>query len=682
MKLLVMLAAGVAAGVISAYGGTAAARVYLAEPGIWDRMSAGHGRSYTVGGTNVFTCAPSALYLATDGHARAFHATGDVVSKACPARGVFRVFAENRLVFESAEVSKTSGPVRIDADLAGARWVKLEVYGTHQPYALDVAWQNAYFEMAPGRRPHDIGDLSRQLGVLTPPEGASPRINSPARFGVRPGSPLFYRVPVVGRRPMATSVTGLPPGAGYDAAAQLITGRVVRAGTYRLTLAARNAAGAAQKAFDLVVGEKIALTPPIGWNSWNAFADKVTAREVRRTAELLQQLGLLEHGWAYLTIDDGWQLPVKDFPPDARRTADGTVKSNALFGDMKALADYVHARGLKIGLYSSPGPVTCANFEGSWRHEFQDARTYAEWGYDYLKHDWCSYSSVAFGEGTERWLFPYLIMSHALRASGRDIVHSICQYGFDNVASWGESAGGNCWRTTGDKFDFWEDVVTCMETQARLWRYPRPGAWNDADMMLIGKTVWSDHKGTRLTPNEQYTHVSLLAMWASVMMIGCDLEGADDFTLSLVRNDEVIAINQDVLGKAAALIDREGDFRFWARPLADGAIAVAIVNLSPYEQEGCFDLARNGLTGTWRVRDVWRNDDVGTVTRAYAASVPGHATVLLKLTPQAGAGLRPGMADIREMSFVNEIRRHRPLEVPSVPAASPGPSARCATCPF
>jgi len=646
--------------------------VWLDGAGVWDRMSAGHGKSMpftnatgVAGGRfarGVKTCAPSALYLAVNGNAISFEAK---VAQSWPNKSKLtaRVYRENELAFESKVLDEASGPVDVKADLAGARWIKLELHGLESPYAGWSAWGDAKFEMKPGTRPADIATLSPQLGILTPPVPKAPRINSPAVYGARPGNPFFYRVPVSGETPMDIRVSNLPDGLSFDAATRLVTGRAAKRGDFEILIEAKNAFGTAKKKMRMAIGDRIALTPPIGWNSWNAFATTVTGDIVRRTADLMESLGLLEHGWAYLTIDDGWQLPEKKFKTQReRRAPDGTVLSNDTFGDMKALADYVHSRGVKIGLYSSPGPLTCAQYEGSWMYEFQDARTYAKWGYDYLKHDWCTYTKVQFGTGLDLEMFPYVIMGQALRECGRDIVHSICQYGKANVASWGGAAGGNCWRTTGDKFDFWEDVATAMDVHENLWRYAKPGEWNDADMMLVGKTYWSDHKGTRLTPNEQYTHVSMWAMWASVMMIGCDLDGIDDFTLSLLRNDEVIAIDQDELGKAAAKIQDGDGWSCWARPLADGSIAVAMVNLSPFPRDMLFCLNKAGMKGTWTVRDVWRQKDECMATGGYRANVPGHATKLLKLTPAPGAGLRPGLHDIRDNDWFRRIERFRPVD--------------------
>ena len=661
-------------------GTNAMETVWLDESGLWERMSGGHGRSRVctngndmVGGRyvrGVGTCAPSALYLAVNGNALSFEATVGQLGKPNKSKLTFRVWRENELAFETPVLSSNSGPHKVKAELTGARWIKLEVHGSGSSI-----WADAKFEMKAGTRPMDIVKLSRQLGVLTPQAAKKPRINGPSLFGARSGNPILYRVPVTGERPMAVVVDGLEApgleGVSFDQATHCITGAVAKPGRYPLVFRAKNACGEARRDFRLVIGEKIALTPPLGWNSWNAFASKVTAQIVKETADEMEKLGLGEHGWTYLTIDDGWQIKASSKAP--HRDARGRPLSNELFPDMKGLADYVHSRGFKIGLYSSPGPVTCAGYKGSWMHEAIDAHTYAEWGYDYLKHDWCSYGSVAFGEGVEKWMYPYIVMGRALRESGRDIVFSICEYGVENVAAWGAAAGGQCWRTTGDKFDFWEDVVTDMKTHENLWRYAGPGAWNDADMMLIGKTVWSGHKGTRLTPNEQYTHVSMWAMWAAPMMIGCDLRGIDPFTLSLITNDEVIDLNQDELGAAAAKIQGGCDWAVWARPLADGSIAAALVNLSPFEQNVLFCLKKAGMEGTWKVRDLWRQRDEGDVKTGYRVSVPGHATHLVKLTPCDGAGLRKGLADVRENDWLRRIENFRPLP----PGLDTAPCAKC-----
>ena len=328
------------------------------------------------------------------------------------------------------------------------------------------------------------------------------------------------------------------------------------------------------------------------------------------------------------------------------RDRNGKINTNKRFPDMKGLVDYIHAKGFKAGIYSSPGPKTCGGCEGSWQHEAQDAKTYAEWGFDYLKHDWCSYGDVATGEGVERAMRPYRIMGEALKAQNRDILFSLCQYGKDNVGSWGVKVGGQSWRTTGDVFDRWSSIANAIKALKTQWRYAEPGGWNDPDMLCIGKMCWNEFKGSRLAPNEQYTHISLWALAAAPLMIGCDMTKFDDFTLSLLRNDEVIAIDQDPLGKAAACIVDKGGYDIWARPLADGSIAVGLLNYGLEEREIAFDMQATGMEGEWTVRDCWRQKNEGTAKGVYKTRVYGHATHLIRFIPARGAKLR--VRDIRE----------------------------------
>ena len=288
------------------------------------------------------------------------------------------------------------------------------------------------------RRPRE----TPQLGILTPPEGKAPRINGARVLGVRPGNPILWRIPVTGERPMRLSVEGLPKGATFDAVRGIIGGAVAERGTYVFTVAAENAHGRASRKLKLVIGDKIALTPPMGWNSWNCFNFAVTEKNIRDAADAMVSSGLADHGWTYVNIDDFWQNNPYRFKDDptlqgAERKADGTINPNARFPDMKGLADYIHAKGLKAGLYSSPGPYTCGMCTGSWGHEWQDAKTYADWGYDYLKYDQCTYNAknfrrgmfthkgVAGISGLERATLPYRLMGEALASQKRDIVFSI-----------------------------------------------------------------------------------------------------------------------------------------------------------------------------------------------------------------------------------------------------------------
>ena len=590
----------------------------------------------------------------------------------------FRVLApDGRVLWERTGVRKG---VRheVKADLTGLDSVTLEVSG---PAGVMAAWTRPYFFFADGRfPPYDVRHHSPQLGILTPPESSLPRINGPVVYGVRPGHPVLYRVPVTGTRPVTVRLEGLETLEGlgnlvFDAEKRILSGSIEKPGEYPIMIVAENARGKAEKRFTIKVGDKIALTPPLGWNHWNCFGWKVTAEKIRSAADALDKSGLAEHGYSYVNIDDFWQNshnPAGSAPElrGPERNEDGTVNSNANFPDMKGLAAYIHSKGFKAGLYSSPGPTTCGGCTGSFRYEAQDAKTYAEWGYDYLKHDWCSYKNVAEGTGLERAMKPYRIMGRALRDQNRDIVFSLCQYGHDDVSVWGEKVGAQCWRVVGDIFDMWGRISYAANCLKPVWMNSAPGSWNDADMLCVGCGLWNEFKGCRLAPNEQYTHMSIWALAASPLLIGCDLEKLDDFTMSILRNDEMIDIDQDPLGQAASCIVDGESHEIWARPLVDGSIAVGLFNKGLSPREIAFDMAAAGMDGAWKVRDVWRQKDEGVARGVYKANVYGHATHLVRFIPGADAKLR--VRDIRDNAYPEEGHR--------LPTAGAKLSAGCKRC--
>jgi alpha-galactosidase len=464
--------------------------------------------------------------------------------------------------------------------------------------------------------------------TLTPKPGPEPRINGPRIFGVRPGHPFLYRIPATGDRPMEFSAAGLPPGLACDARTGIITGTVKERGTTTVTLTARNSRGSAARMFTIVVGDRIALTPPLGWNSWNCFAGDVDDAKVRAAADAMVKSGLIDHGWTYINIDDCWMVKPDDPDPvlgGEARDKDGMVQTNKKFPDMKALSAYVHGLGLKLGIYSSPGPLTCAGFAGSYRHEVLDARQYADWGIDYLKYDWCSYQTIAKDQSRAEYQKPYKIMRAALDGVNRDIVFSLCQYGMDNVWEWGDSVGGNCWRTTGDITDTWESMNTIGFGQTGHEAFAGPGHWNDPDMLVVGWVGWGPHlHPTRLTAHEQITHITLWSLLCSPMLIGCDMTRLDEFTLSLLTNDEVIAVNQDPLGKQAARVKKDGDAEVWAKPMDDGSVAVGLFNRGEKGGMVTISWAELGLTGPKTVRDLWRQTDIGSFDRDYGVQVARH----------------------------------------------------------
>ena len=598
------------------------------------------GKTYTCG---VGTHAPSRFEVAVDGKGLAFTAVvgidGEVAGE---GSAEFLVYGDGRLLARSGVLRKSDGGRPLFADLAGVQVVELVVTDGGDGISCDHAdWCNAVFQMAQGAQPDDtLAGRTTQQGILTPPPARAPRINTPAFLGARPGREILYRVPVVGEQPVKVTLTSrqgekFPEGLTWDAETRILRGRLDRPGDYAFTVTAANAAGRAAKPFTVRVGEKIALTPPMGWNSWNAFGNRVSDRKMREQADALIATGLADHGYRYLNIDSAWSRNngAKGRPElhGPERAADGTILPTRAFPDMKGLADYVHAKGLQIGIHSSPGPKTCGGSEGSYGHERQDVKTWCDWGFDFLKYDYCSYSELAFaGTYEEKLRHPYELMGRLLAEADRDIVFSICQYGMGAVWTWGAAAGGQCWRTTGDVWDGWVVVGPAIEKQAQIGRYTAPGGWNDPDMLVLK----SDHRQCGLTPNEQYAHVSMWAMVAAPLLIGCDMTALDDFTRALLTNDEVIDIDQDALGRGAEVAGEVKLVQVWTRPLADGGRAVALFNPSRVDKTVTVDFAAFGLPTRGRLRDVWRQVDLPSLKDGrLTATVYGHAANLYRIYP-------------------------------------------------
>jgi alpha-galactosidase len=606
-------------------------------------------------------CAPTKVSIPIGKGCIRFESEVAVDDRRPDGRVAFKVWADGKLVADSGVLARADGKKKLVADLTGSAECVLEVTdGAGGATGGLGDWINCEFFYEDGRfPPNDVRNHSRQLGILTPKERPEPRINGATVYGVRPGRPVLWRLPVTGERPMKIAAAKVPEGLSFDPASQVLSGVLPSAGDYRISFTASNAKGTCSRDLLVRVGDTISLTPAMGWNSWNCFTQQVSAEKVKSAADAMIASGLADHGWSYITVDDFWQtyhgkeaqyLNDRSLAGPARE-ADGTIVVNARFGSMKALADYIHAKGLKAGLYSSPGPYTCGSCTGSYGHELQDAATYAAWGFDFLKYDWCSYGDKAFGKDHWRWAYPYWIMGNALKAQDRDIVFSLCEYGVENVSAWGNLVHGQSWRTTGDVFDTWRSISEAIELQRRLFMYSKPGAWNDPDMLCVGKMSWNGFAGSRLAPNEQYTHISIWALVGSPLMIGCDMTRLDDFTYSLLSNDEVIAIDQDPLGAGAGVVAEGPDWEIWARPLANGSIAAGLYNKSDKEQQIVFDMESLGLECKWTVRDVWVQEDVGVFLGRYSASVPGHATHLVTFTPRACGKLRAGLLDIRDNAW-------------------------------
>jgi len=480
------------------------------------------------------------------------------------------------------------------------------------------------------------------VASLTPASPPAPLIHGAKVFGVRPGSPFLFTVAATGDRPLTFSADNLPAGLVLDAGTGQITGTASQAGDYKVTFHAKNALGETQRPFLIKVGNTLALTPPMGWNSWNCFASAVSDVKIRAAADAMVKSGLINHGWTYVNIDDFWQVKPTAKDPTLlgpERDASGNIHPNPRFPDMKALAQYIHDKGLKAGLYSSPGAYTCGGCAASYQHEEQDARQYAAWGFDYLKYDWCSYGRIyQKAEGLDGMKKPYQVMAAALGKADRDIVYSFCQYGMGDVWKWGAETGGNSWRTTGDITDTWKSMIKNAARGDGIESYAGPGHWNDPDMLVVGKVGWGPQlHATHLTPDEQYTHISLWCLQAAPLLIGCDLTQLDPFTLGLLTNDEVIDVDQDPLGQAAHVVKpavaSDTPIRIWARQLEDGSTAVGIFNGGDTPATGSVNWSDLNLTGSQTVRDLWRQKDLGKFDQKYdTQSIPSHGVVFVRIS--------------------------------------------------
>jgi alpha-galactosidase len=364
----------------------------------------------------------------------------------------------------------------------------------------------------------------------------------------------------------------------------------------------------------------LALTPPMGWNSWNKFGCKIDEKSVREAADAMAASGMRDAGYQFIVIDDCWQV-------DRDSKGNIIVDGKAFPSGIKALADYVHSKGLKFGIYSDAGTKTCAGRPGSWGYEFQDARQYAEWGVDYLKYDWCSNG----GQNSEA---AYSLMRDALKACGRPIVFSICEWGNTKPWLWAKNIG-NLWRTTGDIQDVWEGkkdwgglgLVQIIDLQDGLETYSGPGHWNDPDMLEVGNGG--------MTATEYRAHFSFWCLLAAPLMAGNDLATMTPETRDILTNREVIAVDQDPLGKQGSKVRDDGDTEVWARPLADGSRAVILFNRSSKEAPIAVNWTEIGYPKTLgaQVRDLWKHQDLGVFIGSYSAAVPGHGAVMVKITP-------------------------------------------------
>lgn len=567
----------------------------------------------------------------------------------------FYVIGDRQILFESGPMTVGDAPKRVDVDIRDIVQLGLlvtdEVGGINNKRTY-CDWANAQITMldnyVPGH-PANNGDKY----ILTPPSSKSPKINSTAIFGATPGNSFLYTIASTGERPMHFSASNLPNGLSLNSKSGIITGKVNQRGTYVSTLKATNKFGEAAKELKIKIGDTIALTPPLGWNGWNALAGILDKEKIMESARAMVTSGLQDHGWSYINIDDSWQ---------GKREGDmDALQPNEKFSGIKKMVDDIHLMGLKAGIYSTPyissyggyvggssdfphGGETHEEIKmnrqpfmriGKYRFEKNDALQMAQWGFDFLKYDWRIDVNSA-----ER-------MSAALKQSGRDVVFSLSNNApFAKVKDWVRTS--NMYRTGPDIRDSWNSLYMLAFALDKWSPYGGPGHWNDPDMMIVGNvaTGTSLHP-TNLTPDEQYSHVSIYSLLAAPMLIGCPLDQLDAFTLNLLSNDEVIAVNQDPLGKPARLLSDEYGIQVWVKPMEDGSYAVGLFNTDGYgnmpqsyfrwgdekEKPYSFDFAKVGLKGTWKLRDVWRQIFLGTFNGSFETNIGYHGVVMLRMYP-------------------------------------------------
>lgn len=581
-------------------------------------------------GFGVGTHARSEIRVRLAGLAKRFSAKVGVDAEVDRRGSVqFLVFADGKKAYDSGRMRGGQAAKTVDVDLTGVKVARLVVEDGGDGIDHDHAdWAEAAFTLAsPEARISTMISPREPTMAIFHGVPDKPEFNGPRIVGATPGHEFIFRIPVTGKGPVNLTVSGLPKGIAYDAKSHVLRGTAPAKGKYVIRLSAKNAYGTDRRDLTLVTGEHmLAQAPPLGWNSWNVWGLDVDADKVRAAADSFIKLGLADAGFAYVNIDDGWE---------AGRSATGEIQTNKKFGDMEPLASYIHSLGLKLGIYSSPGPKTCGGYEGSYKHEFQDAATYAKWGVDYLKYDWCSYGGVekSHGDRLEYAQRPYILMRKALDAANRDIVYSLCQYGMEDVYKWGKQIGGNAWRTTGDINDSWSSMAGIGFDHDKRSPYASPGGWNDPDMLVVGRLGWSrNSRPTKLSGNEQITHISLWAMLSSPLLIGCDLTKVDDFTRDLLTNHEILAVNQDPLGKTARKVWSNGETEVWTRPLFDGSTAVAVFNRGYEKTTVKFELAQIGLSGGYKVHDMWTRKDVAGATKAFQVEVPGHGAQVFRFS--------------------------------------------------
>ncbi|MEO9146427.1 MAG: putative Ig domain-containing protein [Ginsengibacter sp.] len=482
---------------------------------------------------------------------------------------------------------------------------------------------------------------SNEYAILTPEPGPQPRINGPLVYGGRPGNPFLYRIPCQGERPINFKINGLPPELKLDSETGIISGIMPKKGEYQLVIKATNLKGVDTRKFKIIAGDELALTPPMGWNHWYAHYNRITDKMMREAADAMVSSGMADVGYEYVNIDDCWANTPKD--TDSTRVGplrdeQGNIIPNRHFPDMKALTNYIHNKGLKAGIYTSPGTLTCGGYTGSYQHEEQDAHQFAEWGFDFLKYDWCSYGLIA-GKSPSLTVYqkPYRQMGAILKSLHRDVVYNLCQYGMGEVWKWGNEIGGQSWRTAGDLGFTLNRVFEVALKNSEHREFSKPGGWNDPDYIQIGWIGKASGQGgsvpelTLMPPDMQYAYMSLWSLMAAPLIYSGDMTKLDDFTLNVLCNNEVIEVDQDPLGESGKVIQYADSSFLMIKNLVDGSKAVGLFNRSKSPAKVTVDWKSLHIEGHQTVRDLWRQKKLGDYRQKFSAIVPAEGVVMVKI---------------------------------------------------
>ncbi len=604
------------------------------------------GKPLNIAGTQfkrgVGTHAGSKFTLALDGKAMSIEGLAGIDEGIFPEMGSaeFLIIADGQVLWRSGIMNRTMQAKPFALDLTNKQTCELLVFdGNDNIFSDHANWVETRFKVYKGYIPKPFIRPIEKEYQLTPNESLLPIIHGKKVYGARPGSEIRHYIPITGIEPINVTMSELPSGLSFDSSYRVIRGSIAKPGIYSLTIQAENPLGKTEYSFAFRIGDTISYSAPIGWSSWYAHWEFVTEKDIYKAAHALQSSGLQHYGYEYILIDDGWQdtshsLSINGLQPAKK------------FPDLPGLIDSLHTLGFKVGMYSSPGAKTCVLLPGSLGHEAQDAEYFCSLDADLVKYDWCGYQTVydsllKTNQYTPEELAkaPYAKLGSLLSACNHDIFYMLCQYGNNDVWKWGRSVGGHAWRTTTDIQDNWWSMSNIVGfRQAGLETFAGHNGWNDMDHLRMGYSQpFPFTKKTELTAHEQYTQFSLWALLNSPLILSMHMDSLDAFTLSLLKNHEVLAMHQDPLGIQGSRVYKNIWQEIWSKPLSNGGLAIGFFNRDDVGEQS-MSITRDALglskSMEYVIRDIWTHQDVGLLSDELMYTVPSHGVRLIALIPK------------------------------------------------